>query len=207
MSDQATDKYVHLSLVDPEPDGVETEFAVPDTNLVSGSVRVYLDGQLLTVPEYDPLASPAQTEYIKLDLGRVVVAAPDEGMKLRVSYNFQWFTDDDLLSFLTEASQLLGFSGVLDSALTLQLRTPLVSFAAHYAYLKMAAQSAQALTTAAAGFEGDNTKEHPYWMDLAKSAWDEAQKALELVNTNPTSSIKPAMKFVAYRLPRYVPRS
>ena len=201
------DKYVHLSLVDPEPDGIERDFAVPDTNLVSGTVRVYIDGQLITVPEYDPLASPAQTQYIKLDLGRLVIEAPDEGMKIRVSYNFRWFTDTDLLSFLTEASQLLGFEAVTDSGITVQVRTPLISFAAHYAYLKMAAQSAQALTTAAAGFEGDNSKEHPYWMDMAKMAWDEAEKALELVNTNPSSSIKPAMRFVAYRLPRYVPRS
>jgi len=207
LSDQATDKYVHQSLVDPEPNGVDTEFAVPDTNLI-GIVTVYIDGQAITaLPDLDLEEDPPQDEYLDRVAGRIVIAAPDEGQKLRVSYYFQWFTDSDLQAFLTQASQLLGFESVEDGALTVQLRTPLLSFAAHYAYLKMAANSAQAVSTAAAGFEGDNTKEHPYWMDLAKEAWDTAQKELETASTNPASSIKPHMRFVAYALSRYVPRT
>ena len=208
MSDGSTDKYVHQSPVDPEPDGNHDLFAVPDPRLVPGSVKITLDGEDITdeIPEYDE-EDEDQTQYIMLDSGRIRLEPPDNGQELRVSYYFQWFTDEELESFLTTAGQLLGYESVEAEGLTVGLRAPVLSFAAHYAYLKMAAQSAQALEAGAAGYQADNTQEHPNWMALAKLAWDTAVEELEVVNTSPVSATRPQMKFVNFGMARYVPRS
>ena len=182
---------------------------MPDSRLVPGTVRVYLDGNDITatVPEYDEDADPPQSQYVALEPGRLQIDAPDTGQTLQVSYYFQWFTDAELVEFLQLAAQLLGYEDVEDGSLTLKFRTPLTSFAAHYAYLKMAANAAQALAAGAAGYTADNTAEHPNWMNLAKLAWETAMKELETATINPVSAVRPHMKFVSFRLPRYVPRS
>jgi hypothetical protein len=209
LSDSATDKYIHLSPVDPEPNGISRQFAVPDTRLVTGSVKVFLDNEELTLVEWDPPydPDPEPTEYVMLDSGRIVLEAPDTGAILKVSYYFQWFTDEDLTEFLNNAARLLGNESAEADSLTVTMRTPVLSFAAHYAYLKMAANAAQALQAGAGGFTADNTAEHPNWMALAKLAWETGQAELEVVGQNPSTVGRPALAFVNYAMSRYVPRS
>lgn len=207
MHDGPTDKYIHLSPVDPEPNGNTRLFAVPDGRLVAGSVQVLLDDEEVDLEELDESSSPPQEEYIDLVTGRVALSAPDTGQILKVSYYFQWFTDAELEEFLIQAGSLLGYDDVEDDAITIPTRGPIISFAAHYAYLKMAAQSAQALQAGAAGYTADNTAEHPNWMELAKMAWESAAKELEVVANNPLSVARPSMAFVNFSMSRYVPRS
>lgn len=210
LSDSATDKYIHLSPVDPEPNGISRQFAVPDTRLVTGSVKVFLDNEELELEEYDPPYDPPEeepTEYVMLDSGRIIIEAPDTGAILKVSYYFQWFTDEDLTEFLNNAARLLGNDDAEADSLTVTMRTPVLSFAAHYAYLKMAANAAQALQAGAGGFTADNTAEHPNWMALAKLAWETGQAELEVVGANPSTVSRPAMAFVNYAMARWVPRS
>ena len=195
LSDGPTDKYVHLSVTDPSPDGQTVDFAVPDDKLVVGSLRVYLNGVELT-----PLSIDAPA-------GSFVIDPPDEAQALRASYYFQWFTDAELQEFLTLAVRLLKYDSIADAGLPVALRTPVISFAAYYAYMKKAAHAAPALVAANAGFSSDNSQEHPNWLALAKQAWEEGKAALELIGSNPVATQKPAMKFVAYRLSRYVPRT
>ena len=207
MHDGPTDKYIHLSPVDPEPNGVTRLFAVPDQHLVTGTVLVVLDDEEVELEEYDPDASPAQEEYVMLESGRVQLSAPDTGQILKVSYFFQWFTDDDLIVFLGQGLALLGYEDAEDTGISVPLRAPILSFAAHYAYLKMAAQAAQALQAGAAGYTADNTAEHPNWMRLAEMAWESAARELEVVANNPTTTARPALAFVNFAMSRYTPRS
>lgn len=197
LSDGSLDKYVHQMDVDPEPDGVTVRFAVPDSRLVTGTLLVTKNGVAQT---------PAT---INLDDGSFdLSAAPAVTDKLFASYYFQWFNDDELEEFLLQALQMLGYDSVEDTAVPLQHRTVALSFAAYYAYMKKAAQTADALVASSSGFTSDTSKQHPYWMDMAKMAWEQAQKELETANTiTPVGTVKPAMKFATFRVPRYVPRS
>ena len=213
-----TDKYIHLSPVDPEPNGITRQFAVSDTRLVSGTVRVFLDNVHTPLPEWSPddpyLSHPINppepvpeepTEYIDLAAGRIILEPPDTGAILKVSYYFQWFTDADLREFLNSGSQLVGHEAVTADTIPVQQRAPILSFAAHYAYLKMAANSAQSLQAGAGGFTADNTSEHPNWRGLAEIAWETGKAELEVVSNNPLTALTPAMAFVSFRLQRYVP--
>jgi len=193
--------------VEPEPNGISRVFAVPDGRLVSGSIRVYLDNEDITPPEWDDTMDPVTGEYLLLDTGRLHIEAPDTGQILRVSYGFQWFTDAELMEFLTGGSQLIGYTEVEDPALTPQLRSPVLSYAAHYAYLKMAANAAQALQAGAAGYTADNTAEHPNWMAMADLAWKTAEREIMAIANNPLTIASPAMAFVRFHMARYVPRS
>jgi hypothetical protein len=212
-----TDKYIHLSPVDPEPNGITRQFAVSDTRLVSGTVRVFLDNEQANLPEWSPSdpypAHPINPpepvpeepkEYIDLVAGRIILEPPDTGSILKVSYYFQWFTDADLLEFLNSGAQLVGYESVA-ADFPVQHRAPILSFAAHYAYLKMAANSAQSLQAGVGGWTGDNTSEHPNWMSLAEMAWETGKAELEVVSNNPLTALSPAMAFVSFRLQRYVP--
>lgn len=209
INDSATDKYVHLAPTDPEPNGITRVFGVSDTRLVSGTVRVFLDNEELVDldEEWSPGDSDAEpAEYIDLVSGRITIEPPDTGAILKVSYYFQWATDDELEEFLMQGAQLLGYTGVDDASLPTKFRPATLSFAAHYFYLKMAANSAQALQAGAGGFTADNTAEHPNWMDLAKLAWETAQNELEVATQDPaTGAAAPAMAFTSFSLQRYVP--
>ncbi len=196
LRDSTTDKYVHQIPVDPSPNGTYTVFAVPDSHLVVDSVRVFIDGQL----QEDGVVFV----YVR---GSFELEAPDEGRKLVASYYFQWFTDEQIDGFLQDGAQLLRFETVEDTSMPIGLRTPLTSLAAYYAYMSKAAESAPALLATTAGFTSDTSKEHPYWMDLAKMAFEMFEKELETFNENSALAVKPAMSFVTFRLQRYVPRT
>jgi hypothetical protein len=195
LSDGPTDKYRHQMEVDPTPDGVHRIFGVPESRLVSGTLTVLLDGEPITPDAIDEAAGTFETP------------APDEGQQLFASYYFQWFTDDELEEFLLQAAQLLSYEDVEDASIPVGIRTPVISFAAYFAYLRKAAESAPALQASAAGHTSDTSQEHPYWMNLAKMMWESAQQELATATTPPVGAARPAMKFVAYRMARYVPRS
>lgn len=181
--------------VDPDPNGTNRVFAVPDSRLVEASLAIYLDGIV---------AIPIDVDAAR---GAFEIEAPDEGQKLVASYYFQWFTDDQLDSFLQDGAQLLNYEGVEDSAMPTGIRTPLVSLGAYYAYMSKAAEAAPALVASSSGFTSDTSKEHPYWMALAKMAYEMFEKELKTFTQDPTAGAKPAIKFVSYGLHRYDPRS
>lgn len=196
LSDGVTDKFVHQMDVDPTPNGLHRVFAVPHSLLVPDTLTVFLEGE--------PLESLIDLDEVA---GTFEIEPPDEGQKLFASYYYQWFTDAELEEFLQQAAQLLNFTGVVDDSLPVGLRTAVQSFAAYYAYMKKAANSAPAMVASSSGFTSDTSKEHPYWMDMAKMAWDAAQQEVETFNENPVSAVRPALRFVAYRMARYVPRT
>lgn len=195
LSDGATDKYVHQTKVAPTPDGVQTRFAVPDSHLTS-SLVVYLDNEDVT----------AQLTTTDLAGGTFELDAPEKDSDLRASYYFQWFTDAELTDFLTEAAELLGFTGAEDAALPVGLRPAALSYGAYYAYMKKAALAADVVTTSQAGFSTDTSRQTPNWLSLAKMAWDNAEREKAAFAT-PLGAGKPAMRFVNMGLKRVVPRT
>lgn len=194
LSDAADDKYVHQMEVDPEPDGVQTTFAVPESRLVPDTLEVTLDGV------------PVTPDSVDLVAGRFSLSAPDSNQKLRASYYFQWFTDADLEDFLGQATQLLGYDGVEDEALPVGLRPAILGFGSYYAYMKKAAEAADSVSASAGGFSTSTDRQNPNWLAMAKTAWDQASKEREAF-AEPIGEQKPAMAFVNYRMYRYVPRT
>lgn len=195
LSDGPTDKYRHQMPVLPTPDGTHRIFGVPESRLVTGTLQVFLDGEEITPDSIDHASGVFETP------------APDEGQVLVASYYFQWFNDEELEEFLLQAAQLLNYEDVEDGTIPVNVRTPIISFGAYFAYLRKAAEAAPALVATAAGHTSDTTQEHPYWMNLAKMMWEAAQKELETAVTPPVGAARPAMKFIAYKMARYVPRS
>lgn len=194
LSDGPDDKYVHQMEVDPEPDGQQMVFAVPDSRLVVDSLVLTLDGATADYDEVDWAA------------GSFTLAAPDAGQKLRANYYFQWFTDEELTGFINDASQLLGYDSLEDVSLPLALRTPVLSYACYFAYMKKAAEAADSVTASAAGFSTTTDRQNPNWLAMAKLAWENAEKEREVFNT-PLGAERPAMAWTSFRMPRYVPRS
>lgn len=194
LGDSPTDKYVHMMDVDPEPDGRQRVFSVPDSNLVATTLKVFIDGE----PDEDVVPDNAQ--------GSFTMEAPDAGEEVRACYNFQWFTDAQLEDFLTNGAAQLGYDTVLDGTLPLGLRPATLSYGAFYAYMFKAAQAADVMTTAEAGFSTDTSKRTPNWLSLAKMMWDTAVRERTSFE-NPVGSGRAAMVFRSFRLPRYVPRT
>lgn len=195
LSDAADDKYVHQMEVDPEPDGIQTTFAVPDSRLVPDTLEVTLDGVTIVPDDID------------LNAGRFTLSAPDSNQKLRASYYFRWFTDDELADFLGQSCQLLGgYDGVEDESLPAGLRPAVLGFGCYYAYMKKAAESAESVSASAGGFSTDTNRQNPNWLAMANTAWANAERERGAF-AEPIGEQKPAMAFVAYRLHRYVPRT
>ncbi len=194
LSDGAADKYVHQMEVDPEPDGKQTVFAVPDSHLVPDTLQVTIGGALATTDDVDVAA------------GTFTLAAPDEGEKVRANYYFQWFTDAELEEFLGEGAGLVGYGGVTDETLPVGLHPAVLSYACYYAYMKKAAEAADSVTASAAGFSTDTNRQNPNWLAMAKMAWDNAVAEKAAFN-EPVGTTKPAMAFVRFRDYRYVPRT
>jgi hypothetical protein len=196
LSDGLDDKYVHQMEVDPEPDGVQTTFAVPDSRLVPGTLEATLDGVPLTPDSVD------------VDAGRFTLAAPDANQKLRASYYFQWFTEVELEDFLGQATNVVGYDGVTDAGLPLGLRPATLSYACYFACMKKAAEAADSVSASAGGFATDTNRQHPNWLATARLYWDNAVREEESYgDRTPVGTEKPAMAFVTYKMFRYVPRT
>lgn len=194
LSDGADDKYVHQMEVDPEPDGIQTTFAVPDSRLVADSLELTLEG------------SPVTPDTVDHPAGRFTLAAPDANQKLRASYYFQWFTDAELEDFLGQASNMVGYDGVEDESLPFGLRPATLTYACYFACMKKAAEAADSVSASAGGFSTDTNRQHPNWLAMARLYWDNAQREEESF-AEPVGAEKPAMAFVSYKLYRYVPRT
>lgn len=196
LGDAATDKYEFKTDVFPTPDSVTTRFFVGQTRVVEDSLQVYVAGVETAV------SGTPTWETGTFDLA----VAPSGSVDCQTSFYYQWFTDDELEGFVTLSAQLLGFSGITDSTLLTGIRTVVLMFACYHAYMKKAAEYADAITASAAGYTYDQAKSHPNWRELAKAAYDAAKKALDLFVENPLNgALRPLMRTVTFRMQRYQP--
>lgn len=211
LGDGEADKWEFKLDAFPSPDGVTRRFFVGQTRLVPDTLQVYLAGMPI------PVSGVPFYQTGEFELGN----APGPDDKLQCSFYYQWFTDAELAVFLDDAAQGLalyneatsGFAtwvdGVEDGSVTIVtgLQPTLLQFAAHNAYARKAAETADSLSAGApGGYNIDTGKRHPNWAGLAKLALENAEKKLKLFTENPLGSGKAQMTFVGYRLPIYQPR-
>lgn len=202
LGDAGTDKYAFKVDCVPAPDGITTRFFAGQTRLIEDTLAVYQNGVEIA-PSGVSLPDPSGGLF---DL----LVAPSGGMELQASYYYRWFHDAELEEFLQQGSQTLAFTGVDDPALTVGIRAVVLDLACYYAYMRKATEYADSLVASAAGYTADQSRSHPNWRGLAQQAWDTAQKRIDMLANNPLSDnagMKPGMRFVAFVLPTYVPKS
>ncbi len=195
LGDNPTDKFEFKADVFPTPDGITTKFFVGQTRLVPGTLAVYVD--------HRPTPSGAPSGIVGVDTATGTFdlgVAPSGSIEVQASFYYQWFGDDDLIEYLNAAVGLLGFEDMGADAIPVGVRGALLDFAAYYAYMKKAAEFADSLVAEAAGYKADQSKSHPNWRDLAKTAYEKARDKLKLYVDNPLGQTSPEMRFVAYRM-------
>jgi hypothetical protein len=129
-------------------------------------------------------------------------------VELQCSYYYQWFSDTDLLAFISQGLSVISASDVTDDTIPLEVRPVVLQYAAHFAYMYKAAEYASQLSAGApGGYSLDRKTASPNWLALAKMAYDTAGKLLQLYNDRALNPVSPSFAFVRYCLPSYVPRS
>ena len=198
LGDNATDKFEFKVDVFPTPDGVTTRFFVGQTRLVEGTLQAYINRLLAVTGVGTSGVVDIAYEKGSFDLG----TAPSGHMNVQASFYYQWFTDAELTSFLTAAANILNVEFITDPSLAIGVRGAALDFACYYAYMKKAAEYADSLTAQAAGYQFDQSKSHPNWRELAKTALAAAKEKLKLFEDS-LIGVAPAMAFVTYRLPKW----
>lgn len=198
LGDNASDKYEFKADVYPTPNGVTTRFFVGQTRLASGSLEVYHNGILV------PAVSGSAIDYAK---GSFTYEGSSDGPPkglLQASFYYQWFTDDELVVFLTEASNMLLFESPSGDFST-GLRPTLLSWACYNAYMRKAAEFAETVEAAAAGYTFKRNQATPNWVSLAKTSLEQGNAKLKLFIENPLNTTHPHLAFVSFGLTRYQP--
>ena len=199
LGDNATDKFEFKVDVFPTPDSVTKRFFVGQTRVDADSLQVYVAG-IQTV-------SGAPSGIVDLDAAKGsfdLGIAPSGSVSVQASFYYQWFTDPELIEFLTSAGTMLGFESIADAGLPVGVRAATLDFAAYYAYMKKAAEFADSLVATAVGYTADQSKSGPNWKDLAKLAYEKGRDKLKLYAENPlASAITPQMRFVTFSMPRW----
>lgn len=198
LGDNLRDKFEFKADVFPTPNGLATRFFVGQTRVDADSLQVYLAG--VQAPSGGPSGVVAlDAERGTFDLG----IAPSGSVEVQASFFYQWFTDAELTVFLHTAAGIVGMEQADDEALPIGVRSAVLDFSAYYAYMKKAAEHADSLVATAAGYTADQSKSHPNWRDLAKTAMEQGKAKLELYVDSPLGRSVPQMRFVAFTLPKW----
>lgn len=199
LGDNATDKFEFKVDVFPTPDGVTKRFFVGQTRVLENTLQVYVEGVQAVSGAPSGIV---EIDYEKgsFDLG----TAPSGSVSVQASFYYRWFTDPELTEFLTSAGTMLGFEAISDAGLPIGVRAAVLDFAAYYAYMKKAAEYADSIVATAVTYTADQSKSHPNWRDLAKTAYEKARDKLKIYTENPlASNITPQMRFVTLTMVRY----
>lgn len=196
LGDNAGDKAEFKADCQPAPDGVTKRFFAGQPRIVSGSLSVFLSGIETAVsgtPDYDRGTFDLAT-------------APSGSVQVQASYTYQWFTDAELSTFLTQGATMVGYESVSDALLPIGLRPALLDFSAYYAYMRMAAIWAESVTASAGGYTVDQSKSHPNWRALAEMALRAGQEKVKLFNEAPGDTKSPSVAFSkCYKVDPYIP--
>jgi hypothetical protein len=194
LGDGPTDKYEFKANVYPTPDTVTTRFFVGQTRLVPDSLEVYHNGVLV---------APSGITDIDVAKGSFTKAPAPSG-EILASFYYQWFTDAELIEFLNEATNmLLGLESV-SGDFAIGLRPTLMQFACYNAYMRKAAEFAEAVEASAGGYTFKRDQTGPNWKELAKAAMENAKEKMKIFLENPVGASAVALRFVSYSLNRYV---
>lgn len=191
LADSEGDKYEFKTPLYPAPDGITRVFSVGRTNIVAGTLQVFVSGGVV---------APSTADLPK---GIVTLsAAPSPAASVLASYNYQWFTDPQLEEFLTGAFGALGFEDAA-SVTPIAIRPILIDYAMYYAYLFQAQLYAEEVTVSAGGYDATQARSHPNWRALAELAFKRVQEKLKIYVENPLGTVSPALAFTAFKLPNY----
>lgn len=132
LSDGATDKLCYRKKVIGEINGTNVTFKTFEIRRISSLVTPTGPTGAFTD---SGVAVPVTSE--DMESGEfVVTTAPADGTSLVASYYYQWFNDDELTEFLTDASEWIG-NGADFTTLGEDLRPSAKEYAAHKAYQKL----------------------------------------------------------------------
>lgn len=131
ISDTGFNKRASKKQIIGNTDGTNKEFITYDKRLFADSFLLYINDVLVTTGFSldDPIAGTV-----------IFTAPPDNGVELRATYYWQWWTDDELKNFLNKAAEQIGVidpnisNTHADAAYLLippGLKTPTLKFAAH----------------------------------------------------------------------------
>lgn len=140
LSDGPTDKLRYRKAIVPEIlDGSNKVFKTFEMRRITALMTataplgVYVNGTAVTVDSED------------LPSGEFTVhTAPTEGQHIRATYYVQWFNDDELIQFLTSASEWIGTADDY-TQIPQNLRPAAKEYAAAIAYQKLVARFAENL--------------------------------------------------------------
>lgn len=130
MSDGPTDKLAYRKKVIGDPDGTNVLFKtfevrrVTDFTSVQAPSGVFINNEPVSV-----IADDIEMGEFKLS------SAPTATDKIRASYYYQWFTDEELEEFLTDAAQWIGYNDF--DSIPDGMRPAAKEYAAHKAYQKL----------------------------------------------------------------------
>lgn len=198
ISDGASDKFQFKTPAYPTPNLVSTRFFVGETHVVPGSLEVYHNETKIAV------SGLSDVDYCKGSFTYAPLGMAPSG-QLLVSFYHQWFSDEDIVEFLNEASNMLQFTSYADETIVIALRPTLMQFALYNAYMRKAAEFAETVSASADGYTFSRGAAMPNWKALAELAYKTGQDKLKLYLDNPLSAAEPQMSFVVYRLINYVP--
>jgi len=174
ISDGPTDKLLYRKKVIGEINGVNVTFKTFEARRISAFVSptapagVFLnDGTSVTVTTED------------MESGEfVVMTAPVDGTSLVATYYYQWFNDNELTEFLTDASEWIGF-GSDYTTIGVDLRPAAKEFAAHKAYQKLVSKMAVNLAETYQLYDAPDGKRFDpvqAYMRISKDKYDLALK-------------------------------
>lgn len=203
LGDGATDKFIFKQDCIPTADGVTKRFFGGDSRLVTGTLLVNVG-----VSGYGPSGYTAFTNHDDVAGWFELPTAPSGNVQVQATYYYQWFSDAELIDFVTQALNILGFESAADTALPVGLRPAVLHWAASKAFTFKAAEYADSLSAMAPGGYGIDKKEaSPNWARLAQQQFDMGKALLQIYADNPLASKTPQVLFAAFTMRTFVPRS
>ncbi len=174
LSDGPTDKLRYRKKVIGQADGSNKVFKTFEMRRVTALVGavapagVYVNNTLATVDSED-LATGEFTIH----------TAPVDGDQINATYNLQWFNDDEIIQFLTSASQWITSADDY-TAITNDLRPAAKAYVAAEAYGKLSLRFAENIAETYQLYDVPDGKRFDPVTQYAKMAADKLKMAFEL---------------------------
>lgn len=193
LADNAGDKFEFKLPLYPVPDGVTRLFSLGRTQVVEGTLGVFLNGVQVAPSGYETSLLNGMVE---------LADAPAASGDLKASFAYRWFTDDQLATFLESGHQMMGFE-TLGAVTPVAIRPIALDFACYHAYMHQAALAAEEIVVTAGGYEAHQSRSHPNWREMARMVFEKAQSKLKLYLETALGQEAPALAMTAYRLINY----
>lgn len=189
ISDGPTDKLCYRKKVIGEVNGANLTFKTFEMRRISDLVAPIspagvFDDAGVAIPVSSDDATSGQF---------VVTTAPINGTSVVATYYYQWFTDDELSEFLTDASEWIG-NGTDYSTIGEGLRPGAKEFAAHKAYQKLVSKMAVQLAETYQLYDAPDGKRFDpvaAYMKISKDKFDLATKLRDDFYTRKGQALAP----------------